>query len=58
MREPMDKNRIGGAPGRTSERKVAKSTSVKGRRDVNPAVVRRRRSDLPREICVVSQRWD
>ncbi len=29
-REPMDKNRIEGGHGRTSERKIAKSISVKG----------------------------
>ena len=30
-RGPMDKNRIGGLPGRTSERMIAKSKAIKGR---------------------------
>jgi len=51
MREPMNKNRVEGARDRTSERKIAKSVSVKVT-VVDPAVVRRRRSDLPRETCV------
>ena len=49
----MDKNRIRGLPGRTSGQMIAKSTSIKAG-VVNPAGVRRRRSSLPREICVVS----
>jgi hypothetical protein len=32
MREPMDKNRIGGGAGRTSGRETAKSRSVNGER--------------------------
>jgi hypothetical protein len=53
-REPMDKNRIGGLRRRASEPIIAKpiSSSVLV---VNPAVVRRRRSDLPWEICDMSQ---
>ena len=30
-RDPMDKNRIRGLPGRTSERLIAKSRAIKGR---------------------------
>src|SRR3954451_22472717 len=30
-RGPMDKNRIGGLPARTSEPQIAKSTTIKGR---------------------------
>ena len=34
-RDPMDKNRIRGLPGRTSEPRLAKSAAIKGR-GVNP----------------------
>jgi len=52
-RGPMNKNRITSLPGRTSELLIAKSTAIKAG-VVNSAGVRRRRSILPREICVVS----
>ena len=48
----MHKNRIEGDRDRMSERKIAKSISVKGH-GRRSGGVRRRRSDLPREACVV-----
>ena len=54
---PMDKNRIRGLPGRTSEQVIAKSKSTKTG-VVNPAGVRGRRSILPREISGVSGQPD
>jgi hypothetical protein len=51
--EPMNKNRIRGASaGRAGN--VSRSPYPSTARDVDPAVVHRRRLSLPREICPVS----
>ena len=52
-RDPMNKNRIRGLPGRTSERVIAKSRAIKGREGKSGGDARRR-SVLPREVCAVS----
>jgi len=55
MRESMDKNRIQGmSVGRAATYVEAHIHQV--RRSVDPAAVRRRRLNLPREICSVSFR--
>ena len=56
-REPMDKNRIGGVSvGRAG--KWPRSPYPSRTRSVDSAVVRWRRSNLPREICAVSRERD
>ena len=50
----MNKNRIRGLRWRASGRMTAKPISVSSL-VVNPAVARRKRSNLPREICGMSQ---
>jgi hypothetical protein len=52
-RGPMNKNRIRGARRRASGLATAKPISIKDV-SVDPAVVRRQQSKLPREICRVS----
>ena len=55
MRESMDKNRIQGASvGRAGN--LPRSPYPSSTRGVDPAAVRRRRLNLPREICSVSPR--
>jgi len=55
MRESMDKNRIQGASvGRAGY--LPRSPYPSSTRSVDPAAVRRRRLNLPREICCVSLR--
>ena len=54
-RDPMDKNRIRGLPGRTSGQVTAKSIAIKGRGGKSGGVCGGEgRSVLPREVCVVS----
>ena len=53
MRGLMNKNRMRGGHGGTSEPRIAKSILLEAM-DVHPAVVRRRLSILPREACAVS----
>jgi len=57
-RDLMDKNRITEAypAGRASKWSRSPQSSRTG--VVNPAGVRRRRSTLPREVCVASRRRD
>ena len=62
-RDPMNKNRIRGLPGRTSERVIAKSRAIKGRKsggDAAKAVgltsgglrrVRKSRTERLRKAC-------
>jgi hypothetical protein len=57
MREPMDKNRVRGVSAGRAGKKL-RSPYPSRARSVNPAVVRGRRSDLPREACVVSPMRD
>jgi hypothetical protein len=53
MRESMDKNRIQGVSvGRAGD--LLQSPYPSSARSVDPATVRRRRLNLPREICSVS----
>lgn len=55
MRESMDKNRIQGVSvGRAGN--LPRSPYPSSTRSVDPAAVRRRRLNLPREICSVSFR--
>jgi hypothetical protein len=55
MRESMDKNRIQGVSvGRAGN--LPRSPYPSSTRSVDPATVRRRRLNLPREICFVSLR--
>src|SRR5277367_74467 len=55
MRESMDKNRIQGVSvGRAGN--LPRSPYPSSARSVDPATVRRRRLNLPREICSVSLR--
>ena len=55
MRESMDKNRIQGASvGRAGY--LPRSPYPSSTQSVDPATVRRRRLNLPREICSVSLR--
>src|SRR6266853_4965763 len=54
-REPMNKNRIGGLRWRASKQRIAKPISIKLTGGVNPAVARRKRLNLPWEICGMSR---